>query len=101
MKNNNITTTMGDIEVNYSTEMMSLYDYLGKPAGSELGKMVAGVAIKAGVRIESHNVSNEKYTGKILKYPKLFLDGYFGYTTPPASSTPPTQNNIDDDLLPF
>ena len=101
MKNNNITTTMGDIEVNYSTEMMSLYEYLGKPAGPELGKMVAGVATKAGVRIESHDVSNAKYTGKILKYPKLFLDSYFGNTTPPTPSTSPTQNNTDDDLLPF
>jgi hypothetical protein len=95
MKNNNITTTMGDIDVNYSTEMMSLYEYLAKPAGPDLGKAVALAAKIAGVKIASHEISNAKYTGKILKYPKLFLDGYFSTTVKAETIT----NNDDD--LPF
>jgi hypothetical protein len=58
-------------------KMMSLYEYLGKAAGSELGKAVAQAAIQAKVKIDSHEVSNSKYTGKILRYPKTFLDAYF------------------------
>lgn len=83
----NITTTMGDMKVNYSTEMLSLYEYLGKAAGSELGKAVATAATKARVQIDSHEVSNAKYTGKILKYPKSFLDSYFGNNTPHINSS--------------
>ena len=89
----NVTTTMGDIKVNYNTEMLSLYEYLGKAAGSDLGKAVATAAAKAKVKIDSHEVSNPKYTGTILKYPKSFLDEYFGKTTKAQ-----TNSNNDDDL---
>ena len=58
-------------------EMKSLYEYLGKPAGSELGKQVAEAATKAGVKIDSHHVETKKYTGPILKYPVEFLNQYF------------------------
>ena len=58
-------------------EMKSLYEYLGKPAGSELGKRVAEAATKAKVKIDSHHVETRKYTGQILKYPVEFLDEYF------------------------
>ena len=58
-------------------EMVSLYDYLGRAAGSELGKQVATAAAKAGVKSEIREVSNIKYTGPIMLYPKSFLDLYF------------------------
>ena len=58
-------------------EMVSLYDYLGRAAGSELGKQVATAAAKAGVKHEIREVSNTKYTGPIMLYPKSFLDLYF------------------------
>ena len=58
-------------------EMISLYDYLGRAAGSELGKQVATAAAKAGVKSEIREVSNVKYTGPIMLYPKSFLDLYF------------------------
>jgi len=58
-------------------EMMSLYEYLGRPAGPELGKAVAKAAVEAKVQICSHHVSTPKYTGDILKYPKEFLNHYF------------------------
>ena len=62
-------------------KMMSLYEYLGKAAGPKLGKEVAEAAIKNKVHIDSHEVSNPKYTGKILKYPKTFLDAFFNKKT--------------------
>lgn len=74
------------VQVMENKEMLSLYEYLGKAAGSELGKAVAQAAIQAKVKIDSQEISNKKYTGKVLKYPKTFLDNYFkqnnnaGYT---------------------
>ena len=58
-------------------EMVSLYDYLGRAAGSDLGKQVATAAAKAGVKHEIREVSNPKYKGPIMLYPKSFLDLYF------------------------
>ncbi len=58
--------------------MMSLYEYLGRAAGSELGKNVAETAVKLKETIKEQNVSNPKYTGKVLLYRREFLDEYFG-----------------------
>ena len=58
-------------------EMVSLYDYLGRAAGPDLGKQVATAAAKAGVKHEIREVSNAKYTGPIMLYPRSFLNLYF------------------------
>ena len=58
-------------------KMVSLYDYLGRAVGPELGKQVATAAAKAGVKHEIREVSNPKYRGPIMLYPKSFLDLYF------------------------
>lgn len=73
----------------------SLYEYLGHAAGPELGKQVYAAAVAAGVRAESHEVSNPKYTGVILKYPISFLDEYFNPTIHL------TAEDTQDDDLPF
>ena len=57
---------------------LSLYDYLGKAAGPELGKEVCEVAVKLKETIQEREVSNPKYTGKIKLYRREFLDTYFG-----------------------
>ena len=67
-KNHNIKTM----------NMMSLYDYLGRPAGSELGQQVAAAAAANYVKFETRHVSTKTYTGKIMLYPKSFLDSFFG-----------------------
>ena len=58
-------------------EMLSLYDYLKKPAGGELGRKVAEAAMKEKILIGSKQVSKPKYKGEILMYPKEWLDKYF------------------------
>jgi hypothetical protein len=58
-------------------EYLSLYDYLKKPAGGELGKEVAQAASKAGVKLQTREVDNPKYTGIVYLYPKDFLDFHF------------------------
>jgi hypothetical protein len=58
--------------------MMSLYDYLGRAAGTELGKQVCDTAIKLKETIKEREISNSKYTGKVHLYRREFLDDYFG-----------------------
>ena len=73
MENNWTKTTTAD----KSLDMMSLYDYLGKAAGKSLGASVASEAAKQKIKIETRDVSNPKYSGPIMLYPKYFLDSYF------------------------
>jgi hypothetical protein len=63
------------------TEFISLYDYLGKAAGKELGKQVAEVALLSRVPCKTRHVSNPKYAGPIMLYPKTFLELYFAVHT--------------------
>ena len=60
-----------------SMNKVSLYDYLGHAAGSELGQKVATAARQAGVRGEMREVSNPVYKGNVMLWPKAFLDLYF------------------------
>ena len=71
---------------------LSLYDFLGKPAGIELGRKVAIAASKIKLKLETREVSNPKYTGKVLLYPKDFLEAFF--QTPHPDDVP----TIDNDL---
>lgn len=56
---------------------MSLYDYLGKAAGKDLGKQVADFAAARNAKIETREVVNPRYTGKVLLYEKELLDEFF------------------------
>ena len=66
-------------------EYLSLYDYLGKAAGNDLGKEVASAAYQAGL------------------YPKDFLDFYFREPESIHQEDLPGSLNrvIDEDDLPF
>ena len=84
-------------------EYLSLYDYLGKPAGKELGGEVAQAAYHGGIKPQEREISNPKYTGKVHLYPKDFLDFYFR----PVDELPGAEEwemfisdrqNYDDDL---
>ena len=77
------TTTLEKIKTKTKTKKdnsmskVSLYDYLGHAAGSELGQKVATAARQAGVRGEMREVSNPVYKGNVMLWPKAFLDLYF------------------------
>jgi len=60
-------------------QLMSLYDYLGKAAGKELGEQVYKYACntKKSNLIKTREIKNPKYEGKVLLYPKYILDEYF------------------------
>jgi len=78
-------------------EYLSLYDYLGKPAGKELGGQVAQAAYQGGIKPQNREISNPKYTGIVHLYPKDFLDFYFR-----EPEVEPTLGDKQDyDELPF
>ena len=56
---------------------MSLFDFLGKPAGGELGLKVCGEAMRQKIKIEQRKVSTKNYTGMVMTYPEEFLKEYF------------------------
>ena len=58
-------------------EMLSLYDFLERAAGTELGEQVYKAASTSNVKIQTRFVSNKKYAGKVMLYPKQFLQEYF------------------------
>ena len=58
-------------------EYKSLYDHLGKAAGSQLGKQVAEAAVRDGIKIQTRQISNPKYEGTIMLYPLDWLENYF------------------------
>jgi hypothetical protein len=53
-----------------------LYDYLGKPAGPELGASVAKCAVANKEKIGNKDIDNPKFK-KVLTYRKEFLNNYF------------------------
>ena len=58
--------------------MLSLYDYLGRAAGPELGQQVAQAAARKKVKFQTRYVEQGGYKGDVMLYPKSFLDEYFG-----------------------
>lgn len=74
---------------------MSLYDFLGHAAGTELGKEVAAEAKIQDQKILTREVKNKTYTGKVMMYDIDFLTKYFTKPQQPSVKTP------DEDDLPF
>lgn len=58
--------------------MMSLYEYLGRAAGKDLGAQVAATAVALKETIGERPISNPKYTGNVHLYRREFLDEFFG-----------------------
>jgi len=58
-------------------KMLSLFDYLGRAAGPELGLIVAAYARHKNSKVEIRQVSNRKYTGPINLYTESLLDSFF------------------------
>ncbi len=58
-------------------KFMSLYDYLGRAAGRELGNQVFKAASVSRIPVQIKEVSNPIYKGKVMMYPENWLIGYF------------------------
>jgi hypothetical protein len=87
--------------------MISLYDYLGKAAGAELGKKVWNYARIRKPKRDVRNISNPKYKGKVMIYEKGFLDEFFKvqkiFMNIPIPIPPNNleTDNSEDEILPF
>jgi len=60
-----------------SEKLLSLFDYLGYPAGNQLGEQVAAYAKIRKTKCSTRYVSTKTYTGSVMLYTKEFLDEYF------------------------
>jgi hypothetical protein len=78
--------------------MMSLFEYLGYAAGSELGKEVYDTAVKLRETLRTQEVSNPKYSGKVMLYRREFLDEYFNRKIYDAEVEPSTGDRQDHQL---
>lgn len=67
-------------------KFISLYDFLKRAAGPNLGKEVQKVAKLNNVPVQIKEVHTKTYAGKINMYPEWFLEQYFGRTTPESST---------------
>ena len=65
------------VQVMENKQMISLYDFLGRAAGAELGKKVAEAAAAKKVGFQTKEVVTKTYTGTIMMYPVEFLEEYF------------------------
>jgi hypothetical protein len=57
--------------------MISLYDYLGRAAGLELGGLVCKTAVALKEPISEREITNTRYKGKVHLYRREFLEEYF------------------------
>lgn len=64
------------MEQNQET-LISLYDYLGRAAGSEEGARVYIVSQKLKEPVGRAYVENTRYKGKVMLYRRKFLEMYF------------------------
>lgn len=64
-----------------TTNHVSLYEYLGKRAGKELGGKVFKTAKEQRIKIISKDVNQGGYVGKVMCYPSAFLAEYFTNNT--------------------
>jgi len=87
--NNNMTSTakVDSVTYNSSEQTMSLYEYLGKAAGQELGKEVYKASVLAGVQVTAQEVKTKTYTGTVMVYPRSFLEFYFNNNNKPNNIT--------------
>ena len=58
-------------------EFLSLFDFLGYPAGKNLGESVYNYAVQQKTPVSTRQVSTRTYTGKVMLYPKPFLREFF------------------------
>ena len=71
-------------------EPKSLYDYLGYPAGKQVGKQVYVFAKKINSPTDARTVVNRKYEGIVMLYEETFLRYYFTVVNPSARIAPVT-----------
>tara|TARA_Y100000389_G_scaffold152108_1_gene151978 strand:+ start:2915 stop:3181 length:267 start_codon:yes stop_codon:yes gene_type:complete len=81
-------------------EYYSLYEYLGKAAGKELGREVNAASRRSKQPIVKQYVEQGGYKGEVFCYTKRFLDDYF-YVIENWKHSYNKYPEPEDDDLPF
>ena len=76
-------------------EYLSLYDYLGKAAGQELGAKVNARAKERNVVSKQRRISNPRYDGVVHLYPVDFLNEYFKGDTVKVMDDTRMEENVE------
>lgn len=61
----------------FNNEYVSLYDFLGRAAGSTLGMQVHAASLMASVVPQERMITNKAYNGPVKLYPRYFLENFF------------------------
>lgn len=77
-------------------KFISLFDFLGRSAGGDLGKEVYAKAKELKKPTQQKAIINKTYSGKVMMYEHDFLVEYFKTKEPPVSL-----KVEEDDNLPF
>lgn len=80
---------------------ISLFDYLKKPAGTELGIAVYQAARRARSPIGIREVTTRRYRGKVVLYTKEFLDEYFKVKSTLISTKSINMNETTGNFNPY
>lgn len=85
-------------------DYVSLYEYMGSPAGKELGGKVAKYAKVRSIKPGFRHISNSKYTGLVLTYPRDFIAEFFAIKNILSTNTTSLERKVSepqDNTLPF
>ena len=92
------------MEKKVQEKMLSLYDYLGRPAGSKLGEQVAAYAKLRKAKYGTKQVSNPAYQGEVMVYTESFLKECFNAKKlfePKHEDLTEINTQLANDNLPF
>jgi hypothetical protein len=94
--NINTTSINPNLKINYmeTEKMLSLYEYLNKAAGPDLGKDVCKAAKEKGIKLDTKEISTFRYSGKIMLYPESFLQEYFSSKEEQSTSNKSTEQDL-------
>lgn len=91
------------IQQSNTVEYNSLYEFRGhgiRATEGRLAKRVYEEALDRKVEVRNQEISNPKYTGNVLTYPKWFLEEYF-HKSDPKDNTISADDEDMFDKLPF
>jgi hypothetical protein len=92
-----IKTELNTTETTHSSDMISVYQYLGNRTPDHgTGAKIYAHAKNIGAKYEAAELNTPYYRGKIMLYERSFLDVYFNNNTVVTESV-----EYDDDDLPF
>jgi hypothetical protein len=80
-------------------KFVSLFEFLGHSAGGTLGKEVYAKAKELNKPVKQRDVTNSKFTGKVMTYEYSFLTEYFNGVK--ADNNLPLFESKDSDEFPF